>query len=161
MAPILLLMLINHAWWFCLIIFYVAVLSDLVDGPLARSTNRVTIMGAKLDHTGDAVFVFLALVGLSMLEVITWWLCVVQMLSFMLYFFESLSLVKALRPSRLGKLNGIGYFIIAGIPITQNALQLTLIDRTWLNVLVYLLVISSLVSIAQRYVQRKSYNGKD
>ena len=156
LAPIMVVALISKSWWVCFFVFYLAVLSDLLDGPLARRLNQVSVFGAKMDHTADAVFAFSALLGLSLIGTITWLLCTVQCVSFLLYFAESLLPTKPLRSSVLGKVNGIGYFFVAGIPITQSSLGFSVIPPPILTSLVYLLIVSSLVSIVQRYVTRLS-----
>lgn len=154
LAPILLLAIIGESWWVGLIVFYVAVLTDLLDGLVARRLNQASAIGAKLDHSADAVFVFCGLAALSVIGSITWFLCIVQSVSFLLYFAESTMPNRPLRPSILGKANGIAYFFIVGIPITQNSLALDLITPSVLTLLAWALVVSSLISIVQRYVSR-------
>ncbi|MCX6720972.1 MAG: CDP-alcohol phosphatidyltransferase family protein [Candidatus Staskawiczbacteria bacterium] len=39
-------------------LFCVGVLTDLIDGPVARGTNRVTEFGAMLDSTADRILIF-------------------------------------------------------------------------------------------------------
>ena len=154
LAPLLLLAIIAESWWVCLVVFYLAVLTDVLDGLVARRLNQVSAIGAKLDHSADAAFVFCGLVALSAIGSITWFLCIVQSVSFLLYFAESMMPSKSLRPSILGKANGIAYFFIVGIPITQNSLGLNLIPPSVLGLAAWALVVTSLISIVQRYVSQ-------
>ena len=154
LAPMLFVAIVYETWWVGFVVFCLAVLSDLLDGPAARRLNQVSTHGAKLDHGADAVFVFCGLAALSVHGSITWFLCIVQSVSFLLYFAESTTPGRPLRPSMLGKANGVAYFFVVGIPVTQNTFGLALIDRSVLTLLVWTLVTTSLVSIVQRYISR-------
>lgn len=52
-----------------LALFFVGVLTDLIDGPVARGTNRVTEFGAMLDSTADRILILpIAIYSLFMAE---------------------------------------------------------------------------------------------
>ena len=157
-APVLLAATVYAVWWASLVIFYLAVLTDLLDGPIARRLDQASDTGAKLDHIADAVFVFFALAALSWMGYFTWFLCIVQSVSFLLYFAESALPSKPLRGSMLGKANGFAYFFVAGIPITQSSMGWYPITPGVLALMAWVLVATSLVSIVQRYVSRISTN---
>jgi CDP-diacylglycerol--glycerol-3-phosphate 3-phosphatidyltransferase len=55
------------------LIFIVASLTDLVDGDLARKRGLVTEFGKLADPIADKALIGTALVGLSMLNEIAWW----------------------------------------------------------------------------------------
>ncbi|MFP8881209.1 MAG: hypothetical protein VCE43_18045, partial [Myxococcota bacterium] len=54
------------------------------------------------------------------------------------------------RPSSLGRWNGIAYFVVLAVPIVRDTLGLAWPDRTFVTLLGWLLVVSTLVSIADR-----------
>ena len=58
-------------------IFAVAVITDRFDGPLARSHGMVTEFGTLADPIADKALMGAALIGLSMLGDLPWWVTVV------------------------------------------------------------------------------------
>lgn len=61
------------AW--CL--FFTVGLTDLLDGKLARSRNTVTELGKFLDPVADKALIGTAMIGLSILGDLPWWITVV------------------------------------------------------------------------------------
>lgn len=57
--------------------FAVASVTDRVDGELARRRNLVTDLGKIIDPIADKALIGAALVGLSVLDVLPWWVTVV------------------------------------------------------------------------------------
>ncbi len=53
--------------------FFLVGLTDILDGRIARKRNQVSSFGAILDPIADKAFIGTALVGLSILERIPWW----------------------------------------------------------------------------------------
>lgn len=61
------------AWW----LFFIVGMSDVLDGKLARSRNSVTEFGKLLDPIADKALVGTAMVGLSILGHLPWWITIV------------------------------------------------------------------------------------
>ena len=61
------------------VLFIVAIVTDTVDGILARRQNLVTDLGKILDPIADKVLIGGALVGLSLLGELPWWVTIVIM----------------------------------------------------------------------------------
>jgi CDP-diacylglycerol--glycerol-3-phosphate 3-phosphatidyltransferase len=59
------------------VVFLAAILTDLLDGLLARQRNLVTDIGKIADPIADKALVGAALVGLSILGELPWWVTVV------------------------------------------------------------------------------------
>lgn len=59
------------------ILFFLVGVTDLVDGKLARSRNTVTEFGKLLDPIADKALIGTALISLSILHSLPWWVTVV------------------------------------------------------------------------------------
>ena len=65
MAPIAAFCIASELWPPAGLVFFVAVLTDLIDGPLARRRGTVSREGALIDHGADAFFVIVILASLA------------------------------------------------------------------------------------------------
>ncbi|GED98179.1 CDP-diacylglycerol--glycerol-3-phosphate 3-phosphatidyltransferase [Gordonia crocea] len=63
--------------WVAFLVFVGAAITDQVDGRLARRYDLVTDFGKIADPIADKALIGAALVGLSMLEVLPWWVTIV------------------------------------------------------------------------------------
>jgi CDP-diacylglycerol--glycerol-3-phosphate 3-phosphatidyltransferase len=63
--------------WVATALFVIAIATDGIDGHLARRRNLVTNVGILLDPIADKVLIGAALVALSMLGELPWWVTVV------------------------------------------------------------------------------------
>ena len=83
LVPVFLLALfadggINAGWrWVALAIFTIASITDHVDGNIARSRNLVTDFGKIADPIADKALTGSALIGLSALGQLPWWVTIV------------------------------------------------------------------------------------
>jgi CDP-diacylglycerol--glycerol-3-phosphate 3-phosphatidyltransferase len=82
-APVFFWMLLADAgsdgplrWW-AAVLFIVGIATDGVDGYLARSRGLVTELGKLLDPIADKVLTGAALIGLSILGELWWWVTIV------------------------------------------------------------------------------------
>jgi len=82
-APVFLWMLLADGgadgalrWW-AAVLFIVAIASDGIDGYIARRYDIVTDLGKLLDPIADKVLIGGALVGLSLLGELWWWVTIV------------------------------------------------------------------------------------
>ncbi|HQV90470.1 MAG TPA: CDP-diacylglycerol--glycerol-3-phosphate 3-phosphatidyltransferase [Phycicoccus sp.] len=66
----------NLRWW-AFACFTVAMITDRLDGDLARSRGLVTDFGKVVDPIADKALVTMALVGLSIIQALPWWITVV------------------------------------------------------------------------------------
>ena len=67
----------SHERWIAVALFVLASATDGVDGALARKRNQVTDLGKLLDPIADKVLIGGALVSLSALGEIQWWITIV------------------------------------------------------------------------------------
>ncbi|MGI9197569.1 MAG: CDP-diacylglycerol--glycerol-3-phosphate 3-phosphatidyltransferase [Candidatus Nanopelagicales bacterium] len=63
--------------WWATVVFVVAALTDLVDGELARRSGTVTALGKIADPIADKAITGIALIGLSYLGDLPWWVTIV------------------------------------------------------------------------------------
>ncbi len=135
------------AWLFAL-----AVATDLLDGRVARRFGEVTPLGGLLDHATDAAFVTAGLGALACLGEVPALLPTLVAVAFVQYVVDSRWLApgRGLRASSLGRLNGIAYFVPLGAAVVRDVLGLGWPPPALLRALGWLLVATTLVSIADR-----------
>lgn len=140
-------------WLLAGALFTLAVVTDLADGPVARRLDHATPGGGLFDHATDALFVAGNLAALAWTGVVNAWLPPLVLLAFAQYMLDSRALAGAtLRTSRLGRYNGIAYFVMVGIPVIGNALRLDWPPEGMIRLLAWLLVATTLISITDRAV---------
>jgi CDP-diacylglycerol--glycerol-3-phosphate 3-phosphatidyltransferase len=127
-----------------------AVITDLLDGPIARRRGTVTAASGTFDHASDFLFVTSGLFAGALRGAFPWLLPVLITAAFAQYVIDSYWVHRhtKLRGSKLGRYNGILYFVplIMDVLIRMGFRFL----EPLLTILVWLLVLSTLVSMAQR-----------
>jgi len=74
LVPVFLCLVISGDYLVALIILVFSSLSDYLDGVIARRFGQITRLGQLLDPAADRLFIFAALIGLAVGEIIPWWL---------------------------------------------------------------------------------------
>ena len=74
MVPVFLIFIIIGADFAALIVLVISSVTDYFDGVIARKFGQVSRLGQLLDPAADRLFIFAALVGLCLREIIPWWL---------------------------------------------------------------------------------------
>ena len=135
---------------YTLIVWVVALLTDFLDGPVARRRNSVTALSGTFDHTTDFLFVTSGLFAGAVRGVFPWILPVVIVAAFSQYVIDSYWIHRhsRLRGSKLGRYNGMLYFVPTCMEIIIRLGARFL--QPLLTVLVWALVVSTLVSMGQR-----------
>jgi cardiolipin synthase (CMP-forming) len=77
LVPVFLVFIIVGADLAALIVLVVSSVTDYFDGVIARKFQQVSRLGQLLDPAADRLFIFAALVGLCVRDIIPWWLVVV------------------------------------------------------------------------------------
>ena len=153
--------ILEESWWLAVVLFVLAVITDLLDGRVARSRQEVSRLGGVFDHAVDAFFVSSGLAALAFQGFIPVLLPVLVILAFAQYAMDSSVLAgKALRTSFLGRNNGIAYYVVLGVALSSQALALSWPSRDEVQILAWLVVVSTLLSMSDRartfYVTRRA-----
>jgi len=150
-GPLLVLALLERAALAAALLFWVAVATDLLDGRVARRFGESSALGGFLDHVTDAAFVSLGLAALVLRGEAPWLLPLLVALAFLQYTLDSRVVEGgALRASALGRWNGIAYFVPVGTVVVRDALGLAWPGRGLVLALGWLLVATTLLSMADR-----------
>lgn len=146
-------------WGLAAALFTAAALSDFFDGRVARARGETSALGGLFDHATDALFVAATLAAAAGQQSVTLLLPPLVLLAFAQYALDSSVLQgRALRGSALGRINGIGYFVLAGfaigIPFVRELLPATgpamnlLASAAWLASLI--LCLTTVLSMLNR-----------
>jgi cardiolipin synthase len=77
LVPVFLVFIVVGADFAALIVLVISSVTDYFDGVIARKFQQVSRLGQLLDPAADRLFIFAALIGLSVRGVIPWWLVVI------------------------------------------------------------------------------------
>jgi len=117
--------------WWAAILFVVAIATDGIDGAIARRYNLVTDLGKLLDPIADKVLTGAALIGLSILAELPWWvtgLILLREIGITVFRFAMLS-DRVIPASRGGKLKTIAQ----SVAISLALLPLWLVFGDWIH----------------------------
>lgn len=132
-------------------LFALAVATDFADGAVARRYGEASPLGGLLDHAIDATFCVLGLAAHAATGVVPWSLPLLVAAAFAQYVVDSKSLAgRPLRASRLGRWNGIAYYVAVAVPIVRDTLGWSWPGAALVWWLAAALVASTLVSMADR-----------
>lgn len=143
--------IIAEVWFLAGTLFMLAVATDIADGRVARHRDEASAFGALFDHATDATFVTVLLIALTGADQVPMLLPALVAASFLQYVLDSKALRgQPLRASHVGRFNGIAYYVIAGVPVVREALSLSVPPGDWVRIAGWLLVATTLVSMADR-----------
>jgi len=140
---------------FALVAWVVAVITDILDGPIARRRGTVTAWSGTFDHASDFLFVTSGLFAGVVRGAFPWILPILITAAFAQYVIDSYCIHRhtKLRGSKLGRYNGILYFVP---PIMDILIRMGLrFLAPLLTILVWLLVVTTLISMGQRLMMRR------
>tara|TARA_B110000977_G_C10844655_1_gene403395 strand:- start:50 stop:667 length:618 start_codon:yes stop_codon:yes gene_type:complete len=78
--PVFLVLVIRDQLMPAFVLLVAAVLTDFVDGLIARSMNQITKLGQFLDPFADRLFIAATVIALAIQEVVPWWFVIAVML---------------------------------------------------------------------------------
>lgn len=74
LVPVFLVLIIAGEDGYALLVLVFSSISDFLDGVIARRFRQISRLGQLLDPAADRLFIFAALIGLAVRDVIPWWL---------------------------------------------------------------------------------------
>jgi len=149
-APVIAWIILSDRWLTASFFLLLAILSDLLDGPIARKKGQETSTGGLLDHSCDALLVAVLLFVLNKTHGIPLLLPILVLGSFLQYVLDSKALSgQKLRTSFLGRSNGIAYYVLASICIFSQAAGIDQLDKFFI-IFAWILIASTLVSMSER-----------
>jgi cardiolipin synthase len=77
MVPVFLVLIVVGHDLIALVVLVVATATDFFDGLIARRFGSISRLGQLLDPAADRLFIFTALIGLAVREILPWWLLIV------------------------------------------------------------------------------------
>jgi CDP-diacylglycerol--glycerol-3-phosphate 3-phosphatidyltransferase len=140
---------------FALFAWVVALITDFLDGPIARRRGTVTAFSGTFDHATDFLFVTSGLFAGALRGAFPWILPALITAAFAQYVIDSYWIHRhaKLRGSKLGRWNGILYFVP---PVVDCLIRMGLgFLAPALTVFVWLLVASTLISMGERLMFRR------
>ena len=107
------------------VVFFLLGMSDVLDGNLARSRNEITEFGKFLDPVADKVMIGTAMISLSILNRLPWWITIVILVREVGITLFRLSIIKrgVIAANKGGKIKstfqnfGVGFYIL---PLGSN-----------------------------------------
>ncbi len=151
LAPVCAISVANGNTQVAFATFWLAVLTDYVDGPIARRRGEASALGGLLDHATDAFFVTCGAAALAFAGLAPAFLAPLIALAFIQYTLDSRALAgHRLRTSLIGRWNGIAYYVLLGTPITRDQLAIAWPGDALILALGWALVATSIASIFDR-----------
>ena len=149
-APVIAWIILSDWWLAASFLLLLAILSDLLDGPIARKKGQQTATGGLLDHSCDALLVAVLLFVLNKTHGIPLLLPILILSSFLQYVLDSKALSgHKLRTSFLGRSNGIAYYVLASVCVFSQAISINQLDKFFI-ICAWILIASNLMSMSER-----------
>ena len=127
--PFILIAMVYHHHEIALVLFSIAVITDVIDGKIARSFSQKTELGAYLDPLADKLLLCSTFVAQALIGTIPWWLTIL-VLARDVVILATVSVVVLLTtirdfpPSFFGKLNTVVQAVTISMVILNNAISL-------------------------------------
>ena len=141
--------------WCAVVIYAVAVLTDVWDGRVARRAGSASATGRTFDHFTDIGFILTALCADVAVGLVPWWVPASVAASFLFYVVDSWSRPLAqsgLVGSRVGHAAGVLNYALIGVVVTDRSTGLLLLPDALLHGLFCLVPLYSALAIATRLV---------
>jgi phosphatidylglycerophosphate synthase len=150
LAPVLVVAILTGTPVVGAVVLGIAIATDVADGRIARHRAEASALGGALDHAVDAAFVTAGSAALAALGALPPLLPVLIAAAFVQYAVDSRTPAGGLRGNRLGRWNGIAYYAAVAVPLVRDAAGLGWPAPPLVRALGWLLVASTLVSMAAR-----------
>jgi cardiolipin synthase (CMP-forming) len=157
LTPLLALAIARDRAGFAVALLALAIATDFADGVVARRYGEASPLGGLLDHAVDATLCVLGVGALAVRGAAPWALPPLIGVAFLQYVVDSRShRGRPLRASRLGRWNGIAYYVLVATPPVRDVLGLGWPSHRLVWWLGAALVASTLLSMLDRAMARRA-----
>lgn len=143
LAPLMFLSFLNGFLVLSFIIFIAAILTDALDGYLARKLNVTSNFGAYLDTVADFILILTAFSAFMIVGLYPYWILILIVFMFLQFILTSGTKTPVYDP--FGKYYGSFLFLSVGLTLL---LPMNIIN----NILLVLIVIFSIISLITRFL---------
>ena len=131
LVPVTVWLIINHQYLLALLAFLAAVISDAIDGFIARRFNLISELGGYLDPIADKALLVSIYVSLAILEVLPTWLAIIVVTRDVLIVGAVLLALLMgrpleMKPLQISKLNTVAQIVFAGAVLLALSFDLHL-----------------------------------
>jgi phosphatidylglycerophosphate synthase len=135
------------------LLFTSAIVTDVIDGRIARRRHQTSSLGTLIDHGADATFVTVLCATGVWLKALPTALPALILIAFLQYALDARgSAGGEVRGSTLGRWNGIAYFVLAGALVGVHFFTADSALSKVLYALGWVLIFTTLVSIIERAI---------
>ncbi len=157
LCPLIIISIIKANWFYAILIFLIAALTDIIDGFLARFLNQESAFGAILDPIADKTLLISCYISLlfstckfGLLPL--WFICIIIFKELLLILGGLILLilkkdVMALRPTLLGKLNTFFQIIFVILIFLLNYFN----KRFCIDIFLYIISGLNLITLMQYF----------
>ena len=148
--PFILIAMIYRQHGIALILFLVAVVTDIIDGKAARYFGQKTELGSYLDPLADKLLLSSAFVAQALIGAIPWWLTILVLTRDVVILGTVLvvmlaTTIRDFPPSSFGKLNTIVQATTISLVILNNAMPLIWVT-VGVDILIWTVAVTTLAS---------------
>jgi len=128
LTPLFVIFLLKHLYFFAMIVFTLAAISDGLDGFIARYLNQRTTLGAYLDPIADKLLLTAAYSSLAILNIIPPWLAVVVisrdvLIAIGMFIFAMTNIRVEIKPSIVSKFTTAAQLLTIFLTLLQTEIQ--------------------------------------
>jgi len=128
LTPLFVIFLLKHLYFFALIVFTLAGISDGLDGFIARYLNQRTTLGAYLDPIADKLLLTAAYASLAILNIIPPWLTVIVisrdvLIAIGMFIFAMTNIRVEIKPSIVSKCTTAAQLLTVFLTLLQTEIQ--------------------------------------
>ena len=155
--PFILIAMIYHRHELALALFLGAVITDVVDGKIARHFGQKTELGAYLDPLADKLLLSSAFVAQSLIGTMPWWLTIlvltrdIAILGTVVVVLLATT-IRDFPPSSFGRLNTVVQAVTVSLVILNNTVSLEWID-VGVDILIWVVALTTLASATDYMIQ--------
>lgn len=155
--PFILIAMIYHQHGTALMLFLVAVVTDVVDGRVARHFGQKTELGSYLDPLADKLLLSSAFVVQALIGAIPWWLTILVLTRDVVILGTVLvvmlaTTIRDFPPSSFGKLSTVVQAITIALVVLNNDMSLAWITAG-VDILVWIVAVTTLASAADYMIR--------